>query len=105
MEEVNLWVAVLQQAAADASGRDLDQPWRRREALDWFFSGAETVGSFRWIAHSFNLNPARLREKLLIRSQASGFKISTALHRSPASPPPLKLTLNDKPHTVGMAQL
>jgi hypothetical protein len=63
--EVNLWLAVLMRAI-----EDLDNPDERGGTMEWFKTPGDEVGSFAWIAFVLDMDPKRLRERILARDKA-----------------------------------
>jgi hypothetical protein len=69
-----LWFAVLAQAFRDYYGdipsegpsryRDVQVNYCRRNARAWFLSDSMAMGSFRWIAELFDLDPRAVRRRL-----------------------------------------
>ena len=69
-----LWFAVLAQAFRDYYGdipsegpsryRQVQVNYCRRNARAWFLSDSMTMGSFRWIAELFELDPCAVRRRL-----------------------------------------
>ena len=69
-----LWFAVLAQAFRDYYGdipsegpsryRDVQVNYCRRNARAWFLSDSMAMGSFRWIAELFELDPRAVRRRL-----------------------------------------
>lgn len=63
--EVTLWSSVLMQAVVD-----LDNPVERGGSMEWFKALGEGVGSFRWVAFMLDMDPKRLRERIMARDKA-----------------------------------
>ena len=70
--ERDLWIACLWRAAWDCRGVYLDHTCRhakkrmiQEDARRWFYDRRVYVGSFLWIANTFDMNPDSLRGRLL----------------------------------------
>ena len=59
--EHDLWLAVVQRAIYDLAANESNI---KRGAHAWFLSHSRHVGSFIWVCHHFELDPAAVRRKL-----------------------------------------
>jgi len=61
-----LWFSVVEQAVNDVLNHN---SYSRRDALKWFLSDNEEIGSYRWIRAMFDLklSGAEIVEKLMMR--------------------------------------
>jgi hypothetical protein len=71
VSEIDLWAALLQQAARDYYGVVSCKEWTetrkviQKNAQQWFESRSDDVGTFVWLANLLNHDPQWLRKKLL----------------------------------------
>ena len=67
--EAALWAAVLTQAI-----EDLENPVERGGAMEWLKTPGDEIGSFGWVAFTLDMDPKRLRERILTRDKARRMK-------------------------------
>jgi hypothetical protein len=102
-----LWFAVLAQAFRDYYGdipsegpsryRKVQVHYCQRTARAWFLSDAITMGSFRWIAELFELDPQAVRKRLF-----GGVRIDlgATFDESPPEAPPAMVI--EEPTSAGI---
>ena len=61
---IKLWAAVLTQAI-----EDLESPVERGGAMEWLKTPGDEIGSFGWVADVLDMDPKRLRERILARDK------------------------------------
>jgi DNA-binding transcriptional regulator YiaG len=86
--EFDLWIAVLEQAIKDLKG-DVCGSYagfntirnRKAQAVSWFYSKQDGVGSFKWLCDQFGANSQELRDKIFksVKSTAYSTPIAQVL--------------------------